>query len=122
MVISCSYISLSSLVLRQSGLGRRYVGAIVIDLTHAHLSFRISLLYVNLELVQIILRKWLSVLAASSARLIRLHRGIAQTVCVSVCLSVCPLLYSRISRNYAANKRYERLKRHMGSKNKNAKV
>ena len=31
-----------------------------------------------------------------------------------------PLLYSRISRNYAANKIYERLQRHMGSKNKKA--
>ena len=37
---------------------------------------------------------------------------------LSVCVSVCPALYSRISPSYAANKRYERLQRHMGSKNK----
>ena len=44
-------------------------------------------------------------------------------VCLSVCLcSVCPLLYSRISRNYAANKRYERLQRHMGSKKKKVRA
>ena len=37
------------------------------------------------------------------------------SVCLCVCVCVCPPLSSR---NYAANKRYERLQRHMGSKNK----
>ena len=44
--------------------------------------------------------------------------SVCQSVCLSVCLSVCPPLYSRISHNYVANKRDERLQRHMGSQNK----
>ena len=39
------------------------------------------------------------------------------SVCLCVCVCVCPPLYSRTSRNYAENKRYERLQRHMGNKN-----
>ena len=37
-----------------------------------------------------------------------------------LCVCVCPPLYSRTSRNYAANKKYERFQRHLGSKTKKA--
>ena len=41
-------------------------------------------------------------------------------LCVCLCVCVSAPLYSRTSRNYAANKKYERLQRHLGSKNKKA--